>query len=122
MHGHWLKGYLRDGKEIEGGGGGSGGDSGVMVVTLSGDNLQADKTFGEIATALDAGKLVTVVGYPIEDSGGATASRITYFGSVANLPGSGCLAMLIPYGADPEQSLNENATLSDYPIFADDGK
>lgn len=31
MHGHWLKGYLRDGKEIEGGGGGSGGEGPLLV-------------------------------------------------------------------------------------------
>lgn len=122
MHGHWLKGYLRDGKEIEGGGGGSGGDSGVMVVTLSGDNLQADKTFGEIATALDAGKLVTVVGYPIEDTGGATVSLFTYIVSVANMPERGYLATLSFFGLDPETSLNENATAADYPIFSDDDK
>ena len=30
MHGHWLKGYLREGKEIEGGGG-SGGEGPLLV-------------------------------------------------------------------------------------------
>lgn len=32
MHGHWLKGYLRDGKEIEGGGGG--GSGGILVCPM----------------------------------------------------------------------------------------
>lgn len=58
MHGHWLKGYLRDGKEIEGGG--SGGSESALIVTLSGSKKTADKSFGEIGEALEAGRPVYV--------------------------------------------------------------
>lgn len=121
MHGHWLKGYLRDGKEIEGGGG-SGGDSGVMVVTLSGDNLQADKTFGEIAAALKAGKLVTVVGYPSDLPAGIDESRFVYIGLVNNTPPVGYSGSIFLNAEDRAVSYNENATAADYPFFADVGK
>lgn len=53
MHGHWLKGYLREGKEIEGGGSG-----GALIVNLTGPRMTADKTFGEIGEALAAGRPV----------------------------------------------------------------
>lgn len=36
MHGHWLKGYLRDGKEIKGGGG-SGGEGPLIVNIVNED-------------------------------------------------------------------------------------
>ncbi len=100
-------------------GGGGSGDSGVMVVTLSGEGLVADKTFGEIAAALNAGKLVTVVGYPTDLPEGIDGSLFVYVGSVTNIPRVGYSASIVPQDSEPVGSYNENATASDYPFFVD---
>lgn len=64
MHGHWLKGYLRDGKEIEGGGGGSGG-GGVFVVSKvpnsdSETGYALDASYNDLKHAYDDGKILVL--------------------------------------------------------------
>lgn len=56
MHGHWLKNILGGGS----GGSGSGSGEGPLIVTLSGESLVANKTFGEIYDAFEAGRVVRV--------------------------------------------------------------
>lgn len=117
MHGHWLKGYLRDGKEIEGGGGGSGGGSeGNLIVRTSGSNSQADKTFREIAEAMASGRLVLFHPedgfFPVlvcrEDEG--------WFCHVLSGP-----ALVDGLDRAIDYSLNENANENDYPFFRESG-
>lgn len=57
MHGHWLKGYLRDGKEIEGGGGGSGG-GGVHFVTYNPDDEKLTESFNDLKALVEAGNMI----------------------------------------------------------------
>lgn len=71
MHGHWLKGYLRDGKEIEGGGGSGGG---ALIVTMNGQTL--NKTWQEINDAFLSGAPVFVVTYGGDEE--AAESFTTY--------------------------------------------
>lgn len=114
MHGHWLKGYLRDGKEIEGGGGGS--SEGNLIVTLSGEMLTADKTFGEIEAALNAKRPVF-----------AFAPRPGGFGFLGAILACGYSGVFGAYNAtlfrfgvsDPIVSKNESAATSDYPVFGE---
>lgn len=120
MHGHWLKGYLRDGKEIEGGGGSGGGEA-ALIVTLSGDQLTADKTFGEIAAALAAGRSVyarlvpaseTARYYPVFSAGPFPATPSEY----------GCGIFDYFQGA-ALFSVNQEgeSAATDYPYFSDGG-
>ena len=75
MHGHWLKGYLREGKEIEGGGGSGGGGSLVVRLTYAdADTLVADKTNLEIYEAAINGPVVFVL--PADSSLGTTESVV----------------------------------------------
>ena len=111
----WIEATLPGGGS-GGSGGGSGGES-ALVVTLSGEGLVADKTFGEIAAALNAGKLVTVVGYPAGLPEGIDGSLFAYVGSVTNSPKAGYSASIVPQDSEPVGSYNENATASDYPFF-----
>lgn len=110
MHGHWLKGYLRDGKEIEGGGGGSG--EGALAVALD-DNNRADKTFGEINAAMQAGRPV-VIRILSQD---AVDYRYVY--KLAD-EGEGFFILIISFVEGSftlSRSVNENAGENDFPIF-----
>lgn len=114
MHGHWLKGYLRDGKEIEGGGGGSGG--GALIVHLTGENLTADKTFGEIETALNNGIMVFFAR--------TTPIGFTQYGPIDTFsPGTatGGFSAGFAFGSDNKTSQNTAPTASDYPFFSGGG-
>lgn len=113
MHGHWLKGYLREGKEIEGGGGGSGG-GGALLVTLSGSNAQADKTFGEIGEALEAGLPVYV---RKADLGGRASFFPVY--KCVSFSGAWVCVYYDFENATGTNSVNQTgeATAADYPHF-----
>lgn len=115
MHGHWLKGYLRDGKEIEGGGSGSGGP---LVVTLSGDKKTADKTFVEIAEAIGTGRGAVA----ISPSEGDLPNNSQYQPFVSVTFGmKGIVATYVTFGTTGEPaahaSVNTDADASDYPEF-----
>lgn len=115
MHGHWLKGYLRDGKEIEGGGGSGGG---ALLVTLSGSKDTADKTFGEIGEALEAGRPV----YVRQTDLGGNAS---FFPVYRCLQSSGAWVCEFYNFANAAESRSwnqpEEATAADFPYFKNGG-
>lgn len=115
MHGHWAKGYLRDGKEIKGGGGGG---EGPLIVNVN-DGV-ADKTFGEIEAAIRAGRLVTLSGYQWGDSPSITS--FAYVAGVSPTDGaSNGYIMIVNTGDETVPSLNDGASANDYPSF-EDGK
>lgn len=94
------------GAETPSGGGG-------MLVTLSGDNEQADKTFGEIAAALQSGiRPITQV----------YGSYVPFIGSSYSSESEGwiCAIDITVLGDETpvKISINANATQNDYPEFA----
>ena len=111
MHGHWLKGYLREGKEIEGGGGS--GDSGVMVVHVTRPGNVADKTFGEIRAAMAEGRAVIL---PWPDEADPDAMTVAYAASFYSEAGGYHVEFI---SAQPKTiySINEDAALTDYPVL-----
>lgn len=115
--GHWLKGYLRDGKEIEGGGGGSGEGSLIVNITpVSGTEARADKTWGEIQTAFDSGRPVFMnlpqLGhcpvYVCANLNGAYGLKYFMYNSAS-------------IAAANVNVVNEGATAGDYPVLTSSG-
>ena len=118
MHGHWLKGYLRDGKEIEGGGGGSG--EGALVVRLTyadADTLVADKTNLEIYEAAFNGPVVFVL--PANSDLGTTES-VVYLSTAEQLatPTDGtAYSIAYMYSGSTATSYEDFAAPDQYPHF-----
>ncbi len=117
MHGHWLKGYLREGKEIETGGGGSGGGGALLVniTPVSDTEARADKTWGEIQTAFDSGRPVFMNmangRYPVffcANQNGAYGLR--YFSYTASSIAAANVLVV-----------NEGVTAGDYPVITSGG-
>lgn len=122
MHGHWLKGYLRDGKEIKGGsgGGGTGGD-GVLVIRPVKDagTVISDKTWGEILAAHEAGTPI-FVSLENGDYGGYCMYPV-FFCGYNDEYGWGLNYYRYDDGERLFVSAEAGTPATDYPVF-DDGK
>lgn len=109
MHGHWLKGYLRDGKEIEGGGGGSGGIFMVGIVPDSNpETLTA--SYNDIKAAYDADKVVVLKSEGT--SGGITGYGENLITSVASGEVEGTFMYMAKVGQSTYVATSPDAPLS----------
>lgn len=99
-----------------GSGGGDSGGGGSLIVHLTGENLTADKTFGEIETALNNGVMVFFAQ--------TTPIGFTQYGPIDTFsPGAamGGFSAAFAFGSQSYLSQNTDPTASDYPFFVDGG-
>jgi len=108
----WIEATLPGGSGGSGGGGEGGSGEGALAVALD-DNNRADKTFGEINAAMQAGRPV-VIRILSQD---AVDYRYVY--KLAD-EGEGFFMLIISFVEGSftlSRSVNENAGENDFPIF-----